>query len=51
VGDTGSIINLSSVDKSVVVARGARMSAPRLSLASGMGPPRCHDLGTTWAWL
>ena len=23
----------------------------QLSLASGMGPPRCHDLGTTWAWM
>jgi hypothetical protein len=22
-----------------------------LSLASGMGPPRCHDLGTTWVWM
>jgi hypothetical protein len=25
--------------------------AASLSLASGMGPPRCHDLGTTWAWM
>jgi broad specificity phosphatase PhoE len=22
-----------------------------LSLASGMGPPHCHDLGTTWACI
>jgi len=25
--------------------------AAGVSLASGMGPPRCHDLGTTWAWM
>jgi hypothetical protein len=30
---------------------GQRARRPQLSLASGMGPPRCHDLGTTWAWM
>jgi predicted RNase H-like nuclease len=30
------------------VRRRRLLAGRRLSLASGMGPPLCHDLGTTW---